>query len=78
MLPDIAALGKARILLSVNPDNIPSRKVHEKYAKRKLGTVVALRFLNFAFCKVDEGMKTNRSFTWNHKKLPIEIRFPKA
>lgn len=76
MLPEIAATGKRKILLSVNPDNIPSRKVHEKYAKRKVGVAIAVRFLNFTFCKVGEGMKTNRSFTWNHRKRPIEIQFP--
>jgi len=76
VLPSLKSKGTRRIMLAVNPDNLASRKVHERYAKRKLGTAIAVRFLNFAFCAAGDGLQTNRSFTWNHKKRPIVIRFP--
>ena len=75
MLPDLAESGKSQLLLAVNPDNTPSKKVHEKYARRQLGTAIAIRFLSMAFCSVRGQMKTNRTFTWNHKSKPVVIQF---
>jgi len=75
MLPDLGASGKSQVLLSVNPDNVASRMVHEKYARRKLGTAVAIRFFSFAACTVSGDMTANRRFTMNHRTKPIVIRF---
>lgn len=75
MLPDLQSSGKSRVLLSVNPDNIASRIVHEKYARRKVGTAFAIRFLGIAACAVSGDMTVNRRFTLSHKKNPIVIRF---
>lgn len=78
ILPELATSGKKSIFLAVNPDNVASRKVHEKHARRKLGTAVAVRFLNFALCTAGGSLSINRSFTWNHKTHPIVIRFDKT
>ncbi len=72
--PELVASGKTQVLLAVNPDNIGSRKVHEKYAKRKVGSVIAIRFLNFSICSVNGDMSSGRWITWNHKTMPIMIR----
>ena len=75
MLPALASSGKKQLLLSVNPDNIPSKKVHETYARRQVGTAIAVRMLSMACCWVRGGMTTNRSFTWDHRTHPIVIQF---
>lgn len=77
MLPDLQASGKSQVLLSVNPVNVASLKVHEKYARRKVGTAFAIRFLGVAACTVRGDMTVNRRWTWNHKNKPIVIRFNK-
>jgi len=75
MLPDLQASGKSQVLLSVNPDNVASRVVHEKYARRKVGSAIAVRVLGIAACTVSGDMTVNRRFTLSHKKKPIVIRF---
>lgn len=75
MTPNLIASGKEQVLLAVNPDNIGSRKVHEKYAARKVGSVVAIRFLNVAICSAKGDLSRDRWITLNAKRNPILIRF---
>lgn len=75
MLHELQKSGKTKAYLSVNPDNVASRIVHEKYARRKAGVAIAIRFLGMAACTVSGDMTANRRFTLNHKKKPIVIRF---
>ncbi len=77
ILPDLEAAGKSQILLSVNPDNIASRKVHERHARRTVGTAYAFRFLGIAMCTTVGDIAINRRFTWNHRSNPIVLRFAK-
>jgi len=75
ILLDLQSSGKNQVLLSVNPDNAASRIAHERYARRKVGMAVAIRFLGMAACTVSGDMALNRWFTLSHKKKPIVIRF---
>ena len=62
-----------RVLLAVNPDNRPSNAVHKKASCQTLGTVVAIRFLNFSVGWVSGQIRKNRTFTWQATKHPIEL-----
>jgi GNAT superfamily N-acetyltransferase len=74
MIPNLIASGMGQVLLAVNPDNIESRKVHEKYAKRTVGSLIAIRFLSVAICSVKGDLSGDRWITLNAKRKPILIR----
>lgn len=67
--------GFGRQVLAVNPHNVASVTVHEKYASKKLGKFTVLRFLGFVWCRTAESVHSDRSVSWNCKQNPIVVRF---
>ena len=62
-----------RVLLAVNPDNRPSNSVHKKASRQTLGTVVAIRLLQFSVCWVSGQIRKDRTCSWQATKHPIEL-----
>ena len=61
------------ILLAVNPDNKPSNAAHQKWSRRTVGTVVAVRIFGVAMCWVFGQIRKDRTITWQAKKHPIQL-----
>ena len=61
------------VLLAVNPDNTPSRIVHQKWSQRTVGTVVAARLFGVSMCWVNGQIRKDRTISWQAKKQPIQL-----
>lgn len=73
--PDDTADGSYDLLLCVNPHNIASNKVHQKYAKANLGQAISFRLLNVAVCLCfGAHLSADSKITWDAKNQPILIR----
>lgn len=72
---ELAAEGLTDQLVAVNPDNKPSHRAHQKYARACAGTVFAARVLNCSICFSSKTVKQQSWFTTNSKERPIEICF---
>ena len=71
----LAKKGSVEFLLSVNPHNKQSWKVHKKFAKRKLGEVFSMRVFGIAMCICfGENIVASSTFTSDCKNRPILIR----
>lgn len=72
----LAQEGLSDQLVAVNPVNKASVSVHEHFAKTKVGTVYAARFMNMSCCFSSKSIKTKKSFTSNAKDRPVEYFVP--
>ena len=67
--------GGNQLFAAVNPDNIGSRIVHEKFAKRKVGRIVAASSFGLAMCIARGDISVDRTIARNNRISPILIRF---
>lgn len=69
------ATGPPRFLLCVNPHNIASNRVHQKYAKDVLGQAFSFKLFNIAACFcLGKKLSADSTLTWDAKNRPISIR----
>ena len=73
MTSELDTQGFDDLLVAVNPDNKPSNYVHKKYSKSSVGTVFAIRFLNWAWCFSSSPLHAKTRFTANARLRPIEL-----
>ena len=69
------ATGSPQFLLCVNPHNIASNRVHQKYAKEVFGQAFSFKFFNIATCFCfGKKLSAERAMTWDAANRPISIR----
>ena len=74
ILPELVKQGLNHQIVSVNPHNIGSNKIHQRLSQQTPGHVFAIRFLSTTFCWTSGRIKRNRTVALNSKANPIEIR----
>ena len=62
-----------RLLLAVNPWNRASNYVHAKYAKRKIGSVIVLRFFRLGVGWSSKSIRKSQRVTCNTNARPIDL-----
>ena len=65
--------GVVDLLVAVNPVNKPSNHIHKKHSTETVGTVSAIRLLNWAGCFPSKPIKAKSKFTSNAKRKPVEF-----
>lgn len=65
--------GTSQVLVSVNPLNQPSMRVHSKYARRKVGAAFVFRFLHMVICLPFGSVRARQWWTLRPAQHPVEI-----
>lgn len=66
--------GHDQILVSVNPDNLRSNRIHLRWAKRTVGYVTAVRLLRIGFCHVSGDIEKSSAVSWVTPANPILLK----
>ncbi len=75
VMSDMLQQGFADQLVSVNPDNIGSNRIHQRLSRETVGYVLAIRFLKTTFCWTWGEIAKDATISWNSTANPIGIRF---
>lgn len=75
VMSNMAEQGFADQLVSVNPDNIGSNRIHQQRSRDTVGYVLAIRFLKTTFCWTWGDIAKEATVSWNSTSHPIGIRF---
>lgn len=70
---DLDRRGWKELLVAVAPWNKASMYVHQKHSKRKLGRIIAIRFLKFAAVFRLGKIQKSNTFTTDYVERPIKI-----
>ena len=73
-IADMAKQGYIDQLVSVNPDNIGSNRIHQRLSQETTGHVLAIRFLKTTCCWTWGKISKDATISWNSTTKPIEIR----
>jgi GNAT superfamily N-acetyltransferase len=71
VIDDQRQRGHDQILVSVNPDNLRSNRIHLRWAKRTVGYVTAIRLLRIGFCHVSGDIEKSSTVGWVTPTNPI-------
>ena len=74
-MKDMSEQGFHDQLVSVNPDNLKSDRIHQRLSKETIGHVLAARILRTTFCWTWGKITKEATFSWNSTNRPIAIRF---
>ena len=66
--------GFQQLLVSVNPHNIGSHKIHLGQSTRSPGRVTAMRVWKTAVCRATGSITCDSSLSWNSDQRPVVIR----
>jgi len=71
---DMAKHGYVDQLVSVNPDNLGSNRIHQRLSQETIGHVFAIRILKTTCCWTWGDISKDKTISWNSIKNPIGIR----
>jgi len=71
---DLITKGYERILVVIQPWNRASMYVHGKYAKKRLGTITAIRIFSFIAVFTTGDVKKDRTITLSPLRNPVQLR----
>ncbi len=74
IMPELVSQGLNHQIVSVNPRNIGSNKIHKRLSLQTPGHVLAIRFLSTTFCWTSGRITRNKTVAWNSTTNPIEIQ----
>lgn len=71
---DMAKHGYVDQLVSVNPDNLGSNRIHQRLSQETIGHVFAIRIWKTTCCWTRGQISKENTISWNSIKNPIGIR----
>lgn len=74
LVAELMQQGTEEVFVAVNPTNVGSNRVHARYARQVVGRVFAARLFGVAVCFTRGGVRSDRWWTWDANRRPIELR----
>ena len=74
VMTDMAQQGFTDQLVSVNPDNLGSNRIHQRLSRETVGYVLAIRFSKMTCCWKWGMIGKDSTISWNSATKPIRIR----
>jgi hypothetical protein len=78
VMKDLDGKGFVDQLVSVNPDNLGSNRIHQRLSRETVGHVLAIRFLKTTICWTRGRIWKEKTISWNSSNSPIDIQMESA